>query len=52
MDTDTLSRILSEHDIRHRDLALIANVTTRAVSMCGQWPPARAKARRPHTVRH
>jgi hypothetical protein len=33
MDTDTFSRILSEHDIRHRDLALIANVTTRAVSM-------------------
>lgn len=33
MDTDTFARILSEHDIRHRDVALIANVTRRAVSM-------------------
>ena len=33
MDTETLARIIEDHEIRHRDLALIAGRTERAVSM-------------------
>ena len=46
MDTATLARIMSEHEIRHRDLALIANVTLRSVSLWknGHAPVPRALA--------
>jgi hypothetical protein len=52
MDTGTLARIMSEHEIRHRDLALIAKVTLRTVSMWknGYAPVPRAVALILHAV--
>lgn len=52
MDTETLARIMSEHEIRHRDLALIANVTLRTVSLWknGYAPVPRALALVLHAI--
>jgi len=46
MDTEKLAQIMEDHEIRHRDLALIAGRTERAVSMWvnGHRPVPRAVA--------
>jgi plasmid maintenance system antidote protein VapI len=46
MDTARLAQIMEDHEIRHRDLALIAGRTERAVSMWvnGHRPVPRAVA--------
>ena len=46
MDTERLAQIMEDHEIRHRDLALIAGRTERAVSMWvnGHRPVPRAVA--------